>query len=262
MKLFILTATILFSQCLKAQSVDSTDSQLKRYRDFFERNLINEHEYEMLKAKLLHTGKFSPKGSARENEAVKQYNRKTTFEVRIEPVAFFDLKRNFQERNKGANGQLYTNYKTYPAEQYGGMGVGLGGAIKKQYHIHFMMGFDGNKINQFFILGADFNANLLPGRFSPFIHAGGGYMVVGGQYENDIYREYEDPTVRGCYAVTGVGLYARLTRFIALNISPDYRFFYSAYKATAYSGLTNSTTYGTGKLFSHQAGLRVAVVFY
>ena len=261
MRLFLFISAIFFSQCLFAQLADSTDTKLKQYKDYVDRGLINQHDYDMLKANLLRLDKFSPK-PGQTYEEVRQYNRKTTFEVRIEPVAFFDINREFAERDKDGNGQLYTNKRAYPAEQYGGMEVGLGGAINKRYHIHFMMGFDGNKINQFFTFGADFNANLLPGRFSPFVHVGGGYMVVGGQYANDIYQEYEDPSVMGCYAVTGVGLYARLTPFIALNISPDYRFFSSGYKAISYDGLTGINTYETGKLFSHQLGLRVAVVFY
>ncbi len=262
MKGIFLIGALFLTQYLLAQNTDSTDIKLQQYKEYFNKGLINQQDYDLLKAKLLHIGKFAPNHNRIAGDGIKQYDKKVTFEIRVEPVAFFGLRAIFNEPQLNNNGQIYHNKQVIPNQQYGGVHFAIGAAIKKQYHIHFAMGFDGNQQEQFFTVGSDFNANLLPGRFAPFIHVGGGYASIEGNNEGAILPYWTIPPVTGCYAVSGIGLYARITKFFALSVSPDYRFIYGSFKEGI--GTYNSTVQEqeTFKIFYHQIGLRIAAVFY
>jgi hypothetical protein len=262
MKTLLLIITLALAQKLFAQQQDSTDIKLNQYKLYFDKGLINQEDYDLLRAKLLHIGKFASKRNTRDANEIMQYDRKTTFEIRIEPLAFFGVRTIYNEPFMSSNGKVYYGKQVIPNQQYGGIHFAIGAAFKKQYHLHFTMGYDGNQREQFFTAGGDFNMNLLSGRFSPFIHAGAGYASIEGNNEGAILPWETIGPLTGCYAVSGIGLYARLTKFFAITVSPDYRFMYGFYKDyidyyNLFPGEKESY-----KIFYHQLGIRIAAVFY
>lgn len=265
MKLFILIPILLLTQHLLAQQPDSTGIKLQLYKSYLDKGLINQQDYDLLKEKLLRLTKIESKPmrpSAEADTGIKQYNKKTTFEIRIEPVAFFDVRDIYVGPYFNTNGQLEYNKQVLPNEQSGGIHIGIGAAFKKRYHVHVMMGFDGNQQQQIFTAGADFNVNILPGRFSPFVHLGAGYASLGGGAESEDLPYQTAPALNGFYTCSGVGLYMRLAKFFALNISPEYRFMYAAYSQVFNDYNTGGDAKGTCKVSYQQLGLRIAMVFY
>ena len=263
MKITILITGILVSHYLFAQAQDSLDIKLQQYKDYRDRDLITQSDYTLLKEKLLNLGKFEPKLHVKTEDSARQYNKKLTFEIRIEPVAFFDLRGVDYQPNITPSGKFDYYKQTLTNGQYGGLQIGVGAAMKKRYHIHFLLGFDGNQLQQMVSVGADFNANLLPGKISPFVHVGAGFASINSDDgESILVQTANEGALAGMYTSAGIGLYARLNNFFALAISPDYRFIYITYKQEIGYYVLAHPERENGRVFYNQIGLRVAAVFY
>ena len=257
---------LLFTQQLFAQQPDSTTIKLGQYKDYFDRGLINGNEYQLLKEKLLQLGKFAPVTRRAVNDSSKQYNKKLTFEIRVEPTAFFSVHdvNNFHgfDSNTGAfHGQQQSS-----GIAYGGMSVAIGAAINKRYHLHLEVAYDGTPGETLLTTGAGFSYNILPGKVSPFVHISGGYATVNGDLEG---IESGGPPYLGFYGCTGFGVSIQVAKMCAITLSPDYRFIYGHAKNTynyAYYDNNGNIAYQSGwqknNLLNNQIGIRLAAVFY
>ncbi len=258
MKQILFALSLLLTQQLFAQMPDSTAIKLRQYQDYYDRGLINNNEYQIMRAKTLQLNKPSKPIHYACYDSLKQYNQKLTFEVGIEPVAFFSVRYIEKYHGIDGNGQAYSGSQLAGVIPYGGMAVAIGAAYKKRYHAHILISYEGTPGEQIFMLGAGFSGNLLHGKVSPFIHVEGGY-ATGNSAEADSESPYN-----GCYTSAGVGLYVQVSKLCAITLSPDYRFIYGHTKQTSFydNGIALNTSWQKVDSFNHQLGIRFAAIFY
>jgi len=192
----------------------------------------------------------------------RQYNRRVTFDMRLEAIEFFSLK----------NIAITGKYKTTssPETNYGGLLAGFGVPIDKRFHIDAVAGFSKMNYNagvtvtapfapfDVFTIpaGVDAHINILKRRFSPFIHLGGGYL---GYWVTPV--NYSPSYVNSAYANAGIGFYARLTSFLALAISPEYRLvYYPSHTSSGFDPWASPPVKISN--YVQQIGLQLAVIFY
>jgi hypothetical protein len=206
--------------------------------------------------------------SSGQQKHIKQYDKKVTFDISIEPVAFFDV------AGRAATSLYmvedfdlhhYAGTSALHRQQYGGMDLGIGVAIKKRVHFNLLTGISGNKNISWIPVGTDFKFNFLKGKISPFVHFGGGYIYEMSNPNNNSYIAITSGN--GAFAQAGIGISARVSKILSLTLSPEYRFIYNNYKYNYTGPVFESFASGIGgegsvKQFCNQLGLKLALTFY
>jgi hypothetical protein len=214
--------------------------------------------------------------------ATKQFNKSITFDISIETGALFDVANKEWESSGLGMGNTTTGPVTggcvsgaslspvarrynLNGQNFGGIDVEMGLAIKKQYHINAVTGFSANRFMAWIPAGVDFKYNILKTRISPFVHAGGGYMY---RYMSNLNTMPYDvfKADNGAFAMAGIGVYARITNMLALSLAPEYRFMFNNYQydynGVVTEGSASTTTLVSIKRYIHQVGFKLAVMFY
>jgi hypothetical protein len=208
---------------------------------------------------------LAQKDSSQSKKHVPQYNKKVTFDISPEPNAFFDARGKtfvsaYNIDNYGASRK--ESFSTHKQE-YGGMDLAIGVAIKKQFHVDLLGGFSVNGNMGWIPAGADFKFNILNKKVSPYIHFGGGYMYTLFYPQLDNIVLLRD---NGAFALSGIGVSIKASKAMCIAISADYRFVYNDCKYRPgmwfdVNDFDGPPTY-VEKTFLHQLGLRLSLIFY
>jgi hypothetical protein len=209
--------------------------------------------------------------SLQNEKTLKQYDKRITFDISLEPNVFFDVGGKSINSFYYISGAYYaanmkTTYNKIHKQQFGGFDLSIGVAVKKKFHFNILSGIDGNSNMAWVPVGTDIKMNLLNSKVSPFIHFGGGYLVNIPGVLND---ETSDLIIggNGALALAGVGVCVKFAPAFSIQISSDYRFLFENYKYVYRgflfdSGLVGPHPPNSNQLFCHQLGLRLALIFY
>ena len=204
------------------------------------------------------------KDSSQLKKHIPQYNKKVTFDISPEPNAFFDASGKtfvsaYNIDNFGASRkESFSPHR----QEYGGMDLAMGVAIKKRFHVDVLGGFSVNGNMGWIPAGADFKFNVLNKKVSPYIHFGGGYMCTTLNPNQDNITLLSD---KGAFALSGAGISIKTTKVLCVAVSVDYRFIYANYMYRPNIWFDDDfggpPTYYV-KTFLHQLGLRLSLIFY
>ncbi len=206
--------------------------------------------------------------SSKQQKHITQYDKKVTFDISLEPVAFFDVAGRAVTSSyviEDFSIYHYVGSSALPRQQYGGMDLKVGVAIKRRFHFNLLTGISGNKNISWIPAGTDFKFNFLKGKFSPFIHFGGGYIYEMSNPNNNSYIVITSG--KGALAEAGIGISVRVSKILSLALSPEYRFIYNNYKYN-YTGpvfdsfASGIVGEGSVKQLCNQLGLKMALTFY
>lgn len=228
---FLLLAGLCFAQ------TDSLTIKLEQYKRLFDKGLINESEYEALKAKVLQIdNRPAPAYAA---DTIPQ--RKETFSVCLTPVFYYDVK---------VVAKNTFNSKSYSAPGKGNVGFHIlgGPVIKKRFHTHAGVGIEGWSDIMRIPVYTNFGMKMLKTKYSPYYHVSLGYCFIRD-------RSAGNATGRYNALLTGAGLgfsvYAA-KNFVVL-LCADYRLLYYGKHITNFLNREDVFL----KNFVHQAGLRL-----
>jgi hypothetical protein len=215
-------------------------------------------------------GLYAQSDSTKNLKSAKQYDKRITFDISIEPGAFFDINARTTAANNFIRPGLEPTISTsrLDLQQYGGMDLGVGVAIKRKFHFNLLTGFSSNANVSWIPVGGDFKFNFPDEKWSPYFHLGGGYMYEAFNRGWNSY--YVTTSDNGAFGTLGIGAYCKVSKFYSIFLSPEYRFIYSEVRyglkevvsplleyGYAWQGIANSQ-----KLMCNQVGLKLGFIFY
>ncbi len=255
--IFLLTCFIAIAQ------TDSLEIKLEQYKKLYNNGLINQSEYEALKAKALNlnpptaTITTTDTTSAPERKSESYYKRPVLFQVTISPVL----------NHSGAQNTTTTSsyYKSSTEGSLslttGGIHIQSGVSIKKRFYPGIGLGVEGSKKSVAFPIYAYLGVNLLTTKISPYINVGLGYINIKpintGNSTNNTAKN-------AAQFFLGAGVNAHIARNFSFNIAPCYRLIYqrSVYNyADQFAGGSNRVQV-KANYFQHELSLKLNFVLY
>lgn len=221
---------------------DSTQIKLSYYKDLFIKGLIDSKEYEKMKSNVLG---LSPESAPRV-DTLPRYG------VNVAVTGCYNYSAFYTPLKPG----VYINggFRQLPVHD-GGIHIGVGPRIARRHRINIVLGLEGAQKTIMFPIYAQYGYNIIKGRISPVISAGGGY--IGARWLNIANSN----TKNGGYCMTGIALGITKDRFCFI-FGPSYRaliFPYSGYTVN----MNGSKTGDYNQLiFYHQFSLAASFVFY
>jgi hypothetical protein len=252
--LFTVFLLMLFIVCYG--QTDSLEIKLQQYKKLYDKGLITQAEYEVLKARELKLGdppQNTEQAPAAEPAPEKLKARSERVNIRVCPVFFHDVARSYFDKYRygyGTSSTLFYNL---------GLNIQVGANIKRKYFPNLSIALEGSPKRTCVLLGGDFNMNITKGKMPPYFHIGIGYIYQRYVTGRSTANEYS-----GLYTDFGFGFAAYVSKNIFITMAPQYRFIF--YNQPAYRLDPSIPNEQLAKLYYihnyiHQLGIKFQVVF-